>query len=96
MLICDLDNTLSPHFTTFPTRKVIEFCHKVQMIGIKLAIVSNNSKKRVTKYVSRLTPDVVIANAHKPLKRKIMKMLDANNLKPSEVIMMGDQFITDV
>ncbi|MDR1991531.1 MAG: YqeG family HAD IIIA-type phosphatase [Mycoplasmataceae bacterium] len=96
MLICDLDNTLSPHFTKWPNKKVINFCNEIRSNDIKLAIVSNNSKKRVLTYTSRLEVDEVIFNAKKPMKRKITKMLTRQNLRPNEVIFLGDQFITDI
>jgi HAD superfamily phosphatase (TIGR01668 family) len=96
MIICDLDNTLSPHFTRLPTRGVIEFCQNVRNAGIKLTIASNNHKKRVLAYTNKLATDEVMPNAHKPLKHRIMKMLKKFNLHPSEVIFIGDQFITDI
>jgi HAD superfamily phosphatase (TIGR01668 family) len=63
---------------------------------IKLVIVSNNNKKRVDTYVSKLQVDGAIANAKKPLKRKIIKVMDQHNMQPNEVIFVGDQFITDI
>jgi predicted HAD superfamily phosphohydrolase YqeG len=74
----------------------MDFCKRLQENKIKLAIVSNNTKKRVLTYTSKLQPDEIIYNAKKPLKRKIVKMLDRLDLEPNEVIFLGDQFITDV
>jgi predicted HAD superfamily phosphohydrolase YqeG len=68
----------------------------VQENGIKLAIVSNNTKKRVLAYTSKLQPDEIIYNAKKPLKRKISKMITKLDLEPDEIIFLGDQFITDI
>jgi predicted HAD superfamily phosphohydrolase YqeG len=68
----------------------------LQISGIKLAIVSNNSKKRVLTYTSRLQPDEIIFNAKKPFKRKIVKMLQRLDLCANEIIFLGDQFITDI
>jgi predicted HAD superfamily phosphohydrolase YqeG len=75
---------------------VVDFCRQLQSNGIKLAIISNNSKKRVLTYTSRLQPNEIIFNAKKPLKRKILKMLERLDLRPNEVIFLGDQFITDI
>jgi predicted HAD superfamily phosphohydrolase YqeG len=50
----------------------------------------------VLTYTSRLEVDEVIFNAKKPMKRKITKMLTRQNLRPNEVIFLGDQFITDI
>jgi HAD superfamily phosphatase (TIGR01668 family) len=96
MIICDLDNTLAPHFSRLPTKRVIDFCKKIRDHGIKLVIVSNNNKKRVNAYVSKLQIDGAIASAKKPLKRKIVKLMNQYNMQPNEVIFIGDQFITDI
>jgi HAD superfamily phosphatase (TIGR01668 family) len=100
LLICDLDNTISPHFARFPNRKAINFCKAVQNTGIKLAIVSNNTYKRVNNWVNRLktevTPDYVIPSAKKPLKRKVLKMIKHLGMKINETAIMGDQFVIDV
>jgi predicted HAD superfamily phosphohydrolase YqeG len=74
----------------------VDFCKQLQNNGIKLAIVSNNSKKRVMTYTDRIQTDEIIYNAKKPLKRKIVKMLERQNLQPNEAIFLGDQLITDV
>jgi predicted HAD superfamily phosphohydrolase YqeG len=101
LLICDLDNTLSPHFARFPNRKVINFCKAVKAYDIKLAIVSNNSYKRVNAYVNRLSNeevklDYVIANAKKPLKHKVIKMIKTLDVRFDQTAIMGDQFVIDI
>jgi HAD superfamily phosphatase (TIGR01668 family) len=96
MIICDLDNTLAPHFSRLPTRRVIDFCKKVYEHDIKLVIVSNNNKKRVNAYVNQLQINEAIANAKKPMKRKIVNLINRYNMQPNEVIFIGDQFITDI
>ncbi|GHU48075.1 hypothetical protein FACS1894218_4010 [Bacilli bacterium] len=74
----------------------MEFCNTVHEVGLKLAIVSNNNKKRVYTYTSLLKPDAVIASAKKPLKRRIIKLMNSFDAMPDETIFIGDQFITDV
>ena len=34
MVICDLDNTLVPHFTKFPTKMALDFVKKIRSQGI--------------------------------------------------------------
>ncbi len=96
MLICDLDNTLSPHFNRIPNQKAIKFVKNVQSSGIIFVVVSNNSKKRVTKYCETLKPDYFIWNAKKPLLSKIKKVMEKFDVLPQELVMLGDQFITDI
>ncbi len=96
LILCDLDNTLVPHFTKFPTKKVIDFVSKIEESGINFFIVSNNSKKRVDFFSSKLNLDDYIANAKKPFVKKIKKIIKENNLKKDEVIFVGDMLITDI
>ena len=96
VLICDLDNTLAPHFTKFPSKKAKDFVIEVQKMGIKFVVVSNNSKQRVTAFCKLLKPDDFIWNAKKPLLSKIKNVIKKYDLEPEELIILGDQFITDV
>jgi predicted HAD superfamily phosphohydrolase YqeG len=96
LLICDLDNTLSPHFTRLPNRRVLKFREDFKKNGITFVIASNNSKKRVSGYTKLLKPDAIISFAMKPLKFKIQKLMKRMNFKPEETVIMGDQFVTDI
>lgn len=96
MLICDLDNTLVPHFSKFPNKQAHEFCQKIKQAGIKFVVVSNNTYKRVNTFCELLEPDDFIYNAKKPTLKKIKALLRKYNLSPTNVVMIGDQFITDV
>lgn len=96
MLICDLDNTLSPHFNRFPSKHSIKFVKDVQALGILFVVASNNSKKRVSRYCELLKPDAYVWNAKKPLLNKIKKIMSEYDVLPDELIVLGDQFVTDV
>jgi predicted HAD superfamily phosphohydrolase YqeG len=52
-MICDLDNTLVPHYTKFPNKDVHEFINKVQNSGIEFVLMSNNIKKRVSIFAKK-------------------------------------------
>lgn len=95
-VFCDLDNTLVPHFTSIPTKSSIDFINKLHEYGIKLIIVSNNSKKRVEKFCILFNPDDFIYNAKKPFLSKIKRIIKKYNIDLNDAIMLGDQFITDV
>jgi HAD superfamily phosphatase (TIGR01668 family) len=96
LFICDLDNTLSPHFVKHPTSDVKRFIKSIQELGIKFVLCSNNRKKRVNEYSKDLKADYVITFAMKPFKRKIIKLMNKLDMTPDEVLIMGDQFITDI
>lgn len=95
-VFCDLDNTLVPHFTKMPNSNCIKFINNLKENGIKVIIVSNNSKKRVETFCNLIDVDDFIYKANKPLIYKIKKILKKYNIEPEDVIMIGDQFITDI
>lgn len=100
LIICDLDNTLVPHFSFFPNSDVIDFLTLLKSLNIKVYIASNNSKKRVVKFMNVLPKNLVVNfiwNAKKPLTRKISKFVKEIHAYPSsEVLVIGDQFVTDI
>ncbi len=100
LIICDLDNTLVPHFNKFPNKFVYDFINNVKYEGLKIVIASNNTKTRVEKFVNKLqetiTIDGYLYSCKKPLVYKIKKYLKENNLSPSDTAIIGDQFLTDI
>lgn len=100
LIICDLDNTLVPHFNKFPNKFVYDFISNVKNEGLKIIIASNNTKKRVEKFVNKLNETIQIDgylwNCKKPFKHKIKKFLKDNNFYASDAVIVGDQFITDI
>ena len=49
-MILDVDNTLSRHGCPIPFEGSIEWTHEMRAAGIKVIIVSNNFKKRVSEF----------------------------------------------
>ncbi len=96
VVMCDLDNTLVPHFTRTPTLHVINFINKIRELGLKFFIVSNNSKKRVKEFCQNLEIDGYIYSAMKPTLFKIKKFFSKNNIQYEDTIFIGDQVITDI
>ena len=70
LFICDLDNTLAPHYTKLPSLKVKEFFKQFKSVGIKVIIMSNNTNKRVDIFCSKLEVDAYYGAINKPLKEK--------------------------
>jgi HAD superfamily phosphatase (TIGR01668 family) len=96
LLICDLDNTLAPHYTKLPSNRIKIFLEQLKVIGIKVIVLSNNSQKRVDIFCRKLPIDAYFGGAKKPLKGKTLQILKQYNLKPKEVMIMGDQLVTDI
>lgn len=96
VIMCDLDNTLVPHFTKMPTNDCITFRKKIKEAEILFIIVSNNSYKRVSSFSQYIKADDFIYNAKKPLTRKITKMMQKYKIKPKDLLFIGDQFIFDI
>ena len=94
-VIFDIDNTLVSYETPDPTEEVKTLLFSLREKGFSVALVSNNSPERVARFNEPFgffaSPD-----AHKPLKRALRPALSAFGLDPKEVLMVGDQLLTDV
>lgn len=100
LIVCDLDNTLVPHFSKYPNKFTFDFLQKVKSENIDIIIASNNTKKRVTIFFEKLKENSgvkkCIWNSKKPFSRKIKKYIKENNYNFEDVVFIGDQFITDI
>lgn len=94
-IFADLDNTLDSYRSYAPNEKTIEFLKNLNNEGLKLVIISNNRGNRVSTYSKKLGVDF-ISSARKPFPFKIRKEIKIRNLKNDEVILIGDQLMTDV
>lgn len=94
-VLSDLDNTLDAYDVLIPSEKVVEFKNKLNQAGIELCIVSNNKAKRKEIYCSRLGVKSKFT-CMKPFKKKITQFYKSLGYKQDEVILIGDQIITDV
>jgi len=94
-LLVDLDNTLDSYKTKTPSKRVFELKEKLEKEGIKMLIVSNNTGNRVTTYASELGVDFV-SSIGKPFAKKLLKKLAMLNIDKNEVMMIGDQTVTDI
>lgn len=96
MVICDLDNTLVPHFTKFPTKMALDFVKKIRSQGIIFVVVSNNTKKRVARFCELLKPDDFVYSARKPFLKKTSQIIRKYNISCDDILFIGDQVITDI
>lgn len=94
-LILDLDNTLSMHGNPAAENGIIEWLAEMRDLDIKMCVVSNNTKKRVTPLANELGLDF-FANGCKPLTIGISKALKKMKLDKNQVAVVGDQIFTDI
>jgi len=94
-ILFDLDNTLVPTTMNKPNKKLIEFITDLKNKGFKIFIFSNSPKQRVKIFADDLQVEGV-SSACKPLKRKFESLLYSNDLDQSEVVIVGDQILTDI
>lgn len=94
-IFSDLDNTLLA-WNKFDTAKEMDGLNRrLANSGIKLVVISNNNAARVGKV---LNPYHIafVAKSKKPLPFAITKERKALGLSKKQVMMVGDQLITDM
>jgi hypothetical protein len=94
-LILDLDNTLSMHGDPAAEQGIPEWLDKMRSLGVKMAVVSNNTTKRVAPLAAKLGLDFT-ANGAKPLTFGINKALKKLGTARERTAVVGDQIFTDV
>ncbi|AAS09410.1 hypothetical protein LJ_1638 [Lactobacillus johnsonii NCC 533] len=91
----DLDNTLLAWNKAETAVEMDELNQRLAKDGIRLVVISNNNAERIGKVLNPYHISF-IAKARKPLPIGINKELKALNLKKDQVLMVGDQLITDI
>lgn len=94
-LILDVDNTLTEHGSQYVRPQVEQWLRRMSDQGIRLIIVSNNTRSRVQPFASRLGLDFV-AMGCKPLTMGLSRAQKQMGLPTQEVGVVGDQIYTDV
>jgi len=95
VVLSDLDNTLDSYENSFPSERVKELKRFYAEHGIKLMIVSNNTSERVHIYAEALGVRAVCFML-KPLAIRLKRFLKREGLKSDEVLLVGDQVLTDI
>lgn len=94
-VLTDLDNTLIAWNNPEGTTQLREWLTALEQAEIPLIVVSNNSEERISKAVAPLGAKYV-ARALKPLTRGINQAITELNLTKNDVVMVGDQLMTDI
>ena len=95
LLLIDLDNTLDSYRLFEPTERAVKLIESIKKTGILPVIVSNNKEKRVKKYADMAGVECIYS-AHKPFSRRLRKFLKEKGVQETEVMLVGDQLMTDV
>lgn len=94
-MIVDLDNTLLAWNQAEGTPQLSQWVKMMNQAGISCFILSNNYPERVKRVADPLELPFK-ANALKPLTYNFKKALKALGLRKEEVVVIGDQIMTDV
>ncbi|MDO4814877.1 MAG: YqeG family HAD IIIA-type phosphatase [Gemella sp.] len=94
-IISDLDNTLISWDSKNDTEDLKKWLTALKEAGIDIIILSNNNPTRVGDFCKGLDLDY-IAKARKPLTSGFEKALDKLGKNPKEVMVLGDQLMTDI
>ncbi|MEG2597222.1 MAG: YqeG family HAD IIIA-type phosphatase [Oscillospiraceae bacterium] len=94
-VILDVDNTLASHNDPEPAPGVFDWLQAAKSAGLSVAILSNNSSKRIRPFAEKLQLDYV-ARAWKPLTFGVTRACRKYQLSPNRVALIGDQIFTDI
>lgn len=94
-IITDLDNTLVAWDVKDATPEIVQWFKQMKENDIKVTIISNNNAERV-KIFSEPLDIPFIYSAKKPLGHAFKSAAKAMNLEKDEVVVVGDQLLTDV
>ncbi len=94
-IITDLDNTLVGAKHPQATPELTNWLRKVSAMGFQIVIVSNNNELRVSRFSDPLSVPYISA-ARKPSNAAFRRALGMMRLNPEQVVVVGDQMLTDV
>ncbi len=94
-ILFDLDNTLITKDQKEEPVKAKKLITSLKQKGFKVIIFSNSTPKKVSKYMNYFKIDG-ISFAFKPALKSFKKILTQTNLKKTEIVIIGDQLLTDI
>ncbi|HFI0043291.1 TPA: YqeG family HAD IIIA-type phosphatase [Streptococcus suis] len=95
VVFVDLDNTLIAWNNPDGTPEMRQWLHDLRDAGIPVVVVSNNKYERVKRAVEKFGIEFE-AFALKPFTFGINRALKRFDVQPYEVVMIGDQLMTDI
>ncbi len=94
-VVSDIDNTLVTYGDDKPTEECIKWINSLKESGIQIALLSNNTPKRVKIFNEQLGFHSY-GRGLKPLRRYAQQLIDSMGAKNENVCIIGDQIFTDV
>lgn len=94
-VLIDLDNTLIAWNQPEATKESIHWIKEIKEAGMPVLILSNNSNDRIKKVAKILEVDY-IPRSMKPTLRAFKLAEKKLNLSADEMVMIGDQLMTDI
>lgn len=94
-LVYDIDNTLATHADITPPDSVLTLVNRLQDIGFKVALLSNNTPNRL----SLFNKDMQLYGASmagKPFAPGLRRVMKDMEVTPEETLMIGDQLFADI
>lgn len=96
LLLCDLDNTLRLHSEKEPADELADWIEDVKNAGVQIVIISNNGRKKMMQKFCEPINVPCVWWAKKPMSTKLTEAMDTYKFTPSETVMLGDKWSTDV
>ena len=93
-IIFDIDNTLVHHGDD-STKEIEDLFIRIQNIGFKTLLLSNNNEERVKRFLKNID-SLYICDAEKPQIDNYLKAVEMMNIKKEEALCIGDQIFTDI
>lgn len=94
-LIIDIDNTLVTWGSVEMDEKAFNLIKGLRMLGFKICLLSNSSKKRVLRFISSMDVEFFSLGI-KPMRIMFLGALKKLSGKPSNTCVIGDQIFTDI
>ena len=96
LLLCDLDNTLRLHSEKEPAEELATWIKACRRAGVVIVIISNNGRKKMMQRFCEPIDVPCVWWAKKPMSTKLTEAMRQYDFKPSETVMLGDKWSTDV
>lgn len=93
-IIFDIDNTLVHHGDD-STPEIDALFYKIQSLGLKTLLLSNNDRERVERFIKNIDT-LYICDADKPNPQNYLKAVKLLDIKKEEAVVIGDQVFTDI
>lgn len=96
LLLCDLDNTLRLHSEKEPADELSSWVEDCKKAGVKIVVISNNGRKKMMQKFCEPLDIECVWWANKPISTKLTQAMRTHGFKPSETVMLGDKWSTDI